>query len=120
MQLTGMQEKSWGYEYIFATNDLYTGKILHFNKSGNKFSMHFHRFKDETWYVLKGSFRLILIDTNNASQREVILNVGDDIRITPCQPHQLIALEDDSQIVEVSTPDSAEDNYRVLPGDSQI
>jgi hypothetical protein len=33
-------------------------------------------------------------------------------------PHQLICIEEGT-IIEVSTPDSVEDNYRVLPGDSQ-
>jgi hypothetical protein len=28
-------------------------------------------------------------------------------------------LEDNSIIVEVSTPDSVEDNFRIFPGDSQ-
>jgi hypothetical protein len=35
-------------------------------------------------------------------------------------PHQLEALEDGSSITEVSTPDSVEDNYRIIPGDSQV
>ena len=34
-------------------------------------------------------------------------------------PHQLVAIEDDSIIIEVSTPDSVEDNYRIGKGDSQ-
>jgi hypothetical protein len=33
-------------------------------------------------------------------------------------PHQLHCLEEGT-IIEVSTPDSVEDNYRVRPGDSQ-
>jgi len=33
-------------------------------------------------------------------------------------PHQLICLESGT-VVEVSTPDSVEDNYRIIPGDSQ-
>jgi len=37
----------------------------------------------------------------------------------PLQPHQLEALEDGSSITEVSTPDSVEDNHRIIPGDSQ-
>lgn len=119
MRQTGTVEKAWGYENIFATNDLYCGKLLHFNKAGNKFSMHFHQHKDETWYVNKGSFRLVLINPDNAEQTEQILRQGDVWRNLPCYPHQVIALEDHSEIFEVSTPDSIEDNYRVLPGDSQ-
>jgi hypothetical protein len=39
-------------------------------------------------------------------------------RNEPLEPHQLICLEEGT-IIEVSTPDSVEDNYRVMPGDSQ-
>lgn len=120
MQLTGIQNKAWGYENIFATTEHYCGKILHFNKVGSKFSMHFHTKKDESWTVLLGSFKLIKIDTTNASISEQILVVGDCVRNKPNEPHQLTALEDNSEIIEVSTEDSVEDNYRVMPGDSQI
>jgi len=34
-------------------------------------------------------------------------------------PHQLIALKPMSMVFEVSTADSVEDNYRIIPGDSQ-
>ena len=35
-------------------------------------------------------------------------------------PHQLEALTPEAMIFEVSTPDSVEDNYRIIPGDSQL
>jgi len=119
-RFSGHVPKGWGYEYIFATNDLYCGKLLHFSKAGNKFSMHFHSNKDESWYVQKGSFTLKLINTENGSIEELVLNTKDSIRIYPLTVHQLVALEDDSEIIEVSTADSAEDNYRVMPGDNQL
>jgi quercetin dioxygenase-like cupin family protein len=119
-RFNGFVKKGWGYEYIFATNDLYCGKILHFNKKGNKFSMHFHAEKDESWYVTSGSFILRILDTRNATVKESVLNKGDSIRIFPLTVHQVEALEDDSELFEVSTADSDEDNYRVLPGDNQF
>jgi mannose-6-phosphate isomerase-like protein (cupin superfamily) len=119
-RFSGFVRKGWGYEYIFATNELYCGKILHFDKVGNKFSMHFHANKDESWYVLSGSFILRLLDTRTATTKESILTKGDSIRMFPLTVHQLEALEDGSEIVEVSTPDCDEDNYRIIPGDSQI
>lgn len=116
---TGFVKKAWGYELIFATNDDYCGKILHFSKAKNKCSMHFHLKKDETWFVSKGKFECITIDTKTGKQQSRILNVGETHRNPPNLPHQLIALEDNSEIFEVSTADSVEDNYRVFPGDSQ-
>ena len=117
--LEGFIKKGWGHELIFATNELYCGKIMHFDKKGAKFSMHFHKTKDETWYVAAGKFLLRIINTDNASVKEIILEKGKTWRNKPLLPHQLEALEDHSEIIEVSTQDTVEDNYRVAPGDSQ-
>ena len=117
MRLKGLVEKGWGHELIWATNDKYCGKLMKFNK-GAKFSMHFHREKDETWLVLNGKFIVRHIDTENASVYESELNEGDTWHNQPLSPHQLECIEEGT-IIEVSTPDSVEDNYRVFPGDSQ-
>ena len=117
MRLTGFVEKGWGSENIWATNDKYCGKLLNF-EPGAKFSMHFHAVKEETWYILSGKFKVICINTINATQYETILKTGDTWHNPPLLPHQLICIEEGT-IIEVSTPDSVEDNYRVLPGDSQ-
>lgn len=118
MRLEGQVEKGWGSEYIFVTNNLYCGKILNFNCSA-KFSMHFHRYKDETWYVLDGLFKLTYIDTADASEKTITLYPGDTWRNYPLMPHQLECLHQ-GRIIEVSTADSIEDNYRIRPWDSQI
>jgi mannose-6-phosphate isomerase-like protein (cupin superfamily) len=116
-RLEGFVKKGWGSELIWATNDKYCGKLMKFN-TGAKFSMHFHSIKDETWYVLDGKFIVRYIDTNNATQQEKELNPNDTWSNKPLFPHQLICIEAGT-IIEVSTPDSVEDNYRVMPGDSQ-
>jgi len=118
-QLKGQQDKGWGRELIFATNDKYCGKIMFFDKKGAKFSMHFHKEKDESWYVLNGSFTLHIIDTDTAEMETHVLTKGETWRNEPLLPHQLIAMQDNSIIIEVSTPDSVEDNYRIIKGDSQ-
>lgn len=117
MRLEGFVPKGWGSENIWATNDKYCGKLLKFNK-GAKFSMHFHAEKDETWYVLSGRFLVITIDTKNAETSSQELEEGSVWHNPPLLPHQLICLEE-GVIIEVSTPDSVEDNYRVGKGDSQ-
>ena len=116
-RLEGFVKKGWGHELIWATNDKYCGKLMKFNK-GAKFSMHFHAEKDESWYVLDGLFMIKFIETKDASMHEVMLKTGGVWRNRPLQPHQVICLEEGT-IIEVSTPDSVQDNYRVLPGDSQ-
>ena len=117
MRLSGKVEKGWGSEEIFATNDLYCGKLLHF-KNDSKFSMHFHAEKDETWYILTGEFMVYWIDTNDTSKHSKKLKSGMTWRNKPLFPHQIECLEAGT-IIEVSTPDSVEDNYRIFPGDSQ-
>jgi quercetin dioxygenase-like cupin family protein len=117
MRLEGFVKKGWGSELIFATNDKYCGKLLKFN-TGAKFSMHFHSEKDETWYVLSGQFIVRSIDTKTADVQEQELSPGDVWHNPPLLPHQIICLEEGT-LIEVSTPDSVEDNYRVGKGDSQ-
>ena len=116
-RLSGLQSKGWGTEDIWATNDKYCGKMLHFDE-GKMFSMHFHKEKDETWYVIEGRFIVKYIDTKDATTYEKMLTTGDIWHNPPLLPHQLICLEE-GMICEVSTADSIDDNYRVMPGDSQ-
>lgn len=116
-RLNGFVEKGWGSELIWATNDLYCGKLLNFN-TGARFSMHFHAEKDESWYVLSGKFKVRYIDTKNAGAYEVDLQSGDTWHNPPLLPHQVICIEEGT-LIEVSTADSVEDNYRIAKGDSQ-
>ena len=118
-RLEGKVEKGWGYELIWATNEKYCGKIMVFEKVGSKFSLHFHKEKDETWFVNNGRFIVRWIDTKDAKLFEKELKEGDTWHNPPLQPHQLEAIEPMSSVTEVSTADSVEDNYRLIPGDSQ-
>ena len=118
MRLSGIVSKGWGSEIIWATNDKYCGKMLNFN-IGSKFSMHFHAVKDETWYIISGKFQVKVIDTKTTDITLHELNAGDIWHNPPLLPHQLICIEAGT-ICEVSTADSVEDNYRVMPGDSQL
>src|SRR3954466_5242400 len=45
--------KPWGHETIWASNDLYVGKILHIT-AGQALSIQYHNVKDETVYLLRG------------------------------------------------------------------
>lgn len=113
----GTVTKGWGAEEIWVTNYYYCSKFMHFN-AGASFSMHFHKEKVETWLVMSGTFKLVKIDTSNASEVERILLPGMIVHNDPLEPHQLFAITQGT-ILEVSTPDSVADNYRVRPGDSQ-
>ena len=119
-QLTGYQEKGWGYEIIWANNEKYSGKILNFSVAGAKTSLGFHKERDKTLFINAGQFTLRLIDTVTAEVKEVLLKEGDVFNIPALHPHQLIATQPNSMIFEVGTKDTVEDNYKVAPGDTQL
>lgn len=106
--------KGWGKEIVFVNNNEYCGKILSFEK-GKRFSMHYHLLKKETWYVSKGRFVFIWIDTSTGTKHSEYLEVGDVITNERGEPHQLIALED-ADIFEVSTHHVDSDSYRIWKG----
>ena len=80
--------------------------------------MHYHMQKHETWYVLEGSFMINKINTETAEKYTQNVRKGNTVVNKPGEPHQIMCLKE-GMILEVSTPDSIEDNYRVAKGDSQ-
>ena len=111
-------EKGWGHEEVFASTDKYCGKLLVF-KTGGQSSMHFHLYKDETWRCLTGRFTVQMLDTDDAKMKTFNFIPGGRLHVASMVPHRIICHESGT-ILEVSTPDSAEDNYRIAPGDSQL
>lgn len=109
--------KVWGEEVWIHNDEEYCGKILRFFKSGSKFSLHYHIIKKESWYVGKGSFKYTHLDTEIGEETVMVIKEGTCITIERGQPHQLEALEDNSEIFEVSTQHFDEDSYRIRLGD---
>ena len=56
-------QKLWGYELWIHNDSQYCGKLLVFTEKDNKFSMHYHMLKNETWYIQDGQFEFQWIDT---------------------------------------------------------
>jgi len=96
-------KKVWGKEIWIANYD-YCGKKLVLNKS-YRCSMHHHKNKDETFYILKGK---VLMEADNEKR---IMLPGDSLRITPGMKHRFTGLED-SEIMEFSTHHEDSDSYR--------
>ena len=114
----GIVEKSWGYENIIVSNLLYCNKKLVFNEKYGSTSMHFHRHKTETFFAERGSFLIRIIDLDDTSIKEYKLDFRDsnnknNLTLKPFVFHQIIAMEDNSILVEVSTADYIVDSYRV-------
>ena len=94
--------KPWGSELIWAKTDKYVGKILTIRK-GCQLSRQFHQVKDETIYVLEGSLLLELGTVKNLQQK--VLMIGESYHIKPSEIHRFCAVNDDVQLLEVSTPE---------------
>jgi mannose-6-phosphate isomerase-like protein (cupin superfamily) len=107
-------EKAWGYELWIHNDEEYCGKLLVFNYTGDKFSMHYHLKKKESWYVQQCSFIFSWIDVDDGKLYSKIIKVGDSVTIERGLPHQLQAIDDNSTIYEVSTQHFNEDSYRIF------
>lgn len=120
LQQLGKIEKGWGYEILWANNDHYSGKILIFPFAGSKTSLVFHKEKIKSWFVNSGKFKVTFIDITSGAVKEAIVEEGKTVDFGQLSPHRLEALENNSMIFEVSTPDYKEDRFRLSPGDTQL
>ena len=108
--------KGWGYEKWIVNKDEYCGKLLHMIK-GKKCSWHYHKLKDETFYLQEGKILLRYSDEDNIEQsKQKILERGDKFHVYRGLRHQMLALED-SDLFEFSTQHFDDDSYRVIKGD---
>ncbi|MDD5192596.1 MAG: cupin domain-containing protein [Candidatus Nanoarchaeia archaeon] len=97
-------KKIWGRELWIANTDKYCGKILEINK-GFRSSMHYHKDKDETFYILKGK---VLMEVEG---KAIVMESGDIQRLLPGQKHRFTGLEK-SKMIEFSTHHEESDSYR--------
>lgn len=108
--------KGWGFEKWIVNTEEYCGKLLYFAK-GKKCSWHYHKLKDETFYIQSGKVLLKYSDSDDISDaKELILNKGDKFHIYRQLRHQMFALED-TELFEFSTQHFDSDSHRLERGD---
>ncbi|MCA9316167.1 MAG: cupin domain-containing protein [Planctomycetes bacterium] len=103
---TKVVPKAWGEEH-WIVNREYCGKKM-ILKQGYRCSMHFHKDKDEVFYVVSGRILLELGDGGR------VMGPGDHHHIPVGVEHRFWGIED-AEIMEFSTHHRDEDSYRV-PG----
>jgi len=89
--------KPWGWELWFARSPHYVGKIL-FIRKGHRLSRQYHRYKHETIYSQKARWVLEI------GSRMRVMKPGDSAVIKPGRVHRFCAPYEDTQLLEVSTP----------------
>jgi quercetin dioxygenase-like cupin family protein len=108
--------KGWGFEKWIVNCDRYCGKLLYFVK-GKRCSWHYHRIKDEVFYVQSGKLLVKFSENDDISRaKEIVLNAGDNFHVYPSLRHQMIALEE-TELFEFSTQHFDSDSYRITKGD---
>ena len=99
-----IHNKVWGREEWVVNAEEYCGKILNINE-GYRCSIHYHKAKDETFYLLSGR---VLMEINGTPK---VMGEGDIQRILPSTKHRFSGLEN-SVVIEFSTHHEETDSYR--------
>jgi mannose-6-phosphate isomerase-like protein (cupin superfamily) len=132
-----MIPKIWGYEKTLHAGLQYWMKELTFVR-GASGSLHYHKEKDETWYVTEGTAEVELLfatgklevrtPTSDPEQilrhmldegvgaRRLTLTEGDTLNIPTGVAHRVTALSDEFTFIEASMPHSDEDVFRLIHG----
>jgi D-lyxose ketol-isomerase len=134
-------KKVWGSEDWLVLNEKYCAKFLNINQ-GYECSVHYHAYKDETFYVLGGALELYVIDLRKiipvafpilhpdepgdyhreylkrkedilAGLTKVIVRHGEQYRLKPFTAHKFRSHTFAAKILEVSTTHKDEDSYRI-------
>lgn len=100
-------QKKWGNEEWLVNNEKYCAKFLNLVK-GHQSSFHYHRIKDETFYILEGEVNLEV-----PNKVCYCLQKNDSYRIYPGRLHRFSAITPTAKILEISTTHCDEDSYRL-------
>tara|TARA_R110000744_G_scaffold85265_2_gene166658 strand:- start:12222 stop:12581 length:360 start_codon:yes stop_codon:yes gene_type:complete len=109
--------KGWGYEDWIVNKEEYCGKLLFFKK-GKRCSWHYHKLKDETFYIYKGELEVRhgwTDDKNDLNTQVLTLKAGDSFHVPIGLRHQMTGLTD-VEMFEFSTQHFDEDSIRIEVG----
>ena len=127
MKTPEVHPKGWGEEQWIANSPLYCGKRFLVMKD-KKCSLHYHKLKDETFFLASGKLYMELPDSlpedvepgvekpTASASSVVVMWPGDAVHIPPLMVHRFTGLED-SVVYEFSTQHFEEDSYRLVKGD---
>lgn len=126
--------KGWGYERWIVNKELYCGKLLYIAKD-RKCSLHYHKNKDEVFYLHSGKIKVFYSDSldlvasvlhtyeTTPSYQEiedtldkVILEPGENFYIPPGRIHMMLGLQN-SELFEFSTFHEDSDSFKLIKGD---
>lgn len=111
-------KKLWGIERWLHNDDKYCMKVLEI-MPGYQSSMHFHRTKEETFYVSRGKVKLEFMPHYRRSSevgdlvRTIYLGEGQHFTLEPYIPHRFTALNGRAIVIESSMLHDDQDVVRL-------
>jgi mannose-6-phosphate isomerase-like protein (cupin superfamily) len=87
---------------LWTLTSRYASKILYIRR-GREIALQYHRAKEESFFVRSGRL-IFVVEDRRGELHEVWLEPGDSQHVPAGRRHAVIALED-SEVVEVSTPE---------------
>lgn len=110
-------KKGWGYEIWIKNFNKYCGKLLFFREN-KQCSWHYHKLKEETFYLQTGKILLMYgWDEDLEKADSLILNSGDSFHVPVGLKHRMKGLKKANYLFEFSTEHFDSDSIRVIPGD---
>ena len=107
--------KTWGYEYWFANTARYCGKLLSIDpgKWSSNGAYHYHKIKDETFFVIEGALRLDYV-TQEGEFKTIILEKFESFQVETRMKHRFAtATLNGCKFIEAATTHRDSDSYRV-------
>lgn len=101
--------KVWGSETWIINTQKYCGKLLSLKK-GWRCSLHYHKIKDECFYINKGKVLMEWCQVGEKINKKVMIK-GDSLHLLPLTVHRFTGIED-AEIFEFSTQHFESDSYR--------
>lgn len=98
--------KVWGREEWIVNCDEYCGKLIHL-KAGASGSLHYHKEKKETFFLLSGMALIMIGGDDFALEDETMA-----VTILPNVPHSMTGVSD-AVLLEISTHHDDDDTYRL-------
>jgi mannose-6-phosphate isomerase-like protein (cupin superfamily) len=95
MKTKRVDQKLWGWEDIFALNEVCSVKILNV-RPHQKFSFQKHKHREEFWRVVEGKCKIWL------DNKKITSKPGDEFFIRKGQLHRVEALSKFAKVLEIS------------------
>ena len=81
--------KGWGYEKWIVNKEEYCGKLLYFEK-GKRCSWHYHKLKDEVFYLQSGKMIVKYGNSENIEEAEELITESIEISTFQIDKYKLI------------------------------